>query len=124
MHDRDGRIQQSFESVTSALHAVSDQGGDDLTYVEHYPPRRASTFSNVHGAQVCRIGDNGEDLTLKTDWGAMIVFGFAGFTASLSKRMTGEKLGISMIPPLWFPVKARGIREGWQLPRLKEVIYI
>ena len=121
MHDIYGKIQQSFKTVTSALHAVSDWVGDDLTYVEHYPPRRASTFSNVHGAQVCRIGDNGEDFTLKTDWGAMVVFGFAGFTAGLSKRMTGEKLGVS---PLWFPVKARVSREGWQLPRLKEVIYI
>lgn len=102
MHDRYGKIQQSFESVTSALHAVSDQGGDDLTYVEHYPPRRASTFSNVHGAQVCRIGEDGEDFTLKTDRGAIVVFGFASFAAGLSKRMTGEKLEVRIIPPICF----------------------
>ena len=102
MHDTYGMIQRSFIGVTSALHAVSDQGGDDLTYVEHYPPRRASTFGNVYGAKTCRIGDDGEDLTLKTYWGAMVVFGFAGFAAAFSKRMTGERLEIRMIPPLSF----------------------
>ena len=102
MPDIYGRVQRSFIGVTSALHAVSDQGGDGLTYVEHYPPRRASTFGNVYGAQVGRIGDDGEDFTLKTDWGAMVVFGFAGFAAGLSKRMTGARMGIRMIRPLCF----------------------
>ena len=54
----------------------------------------------------------------------MIVFRFAGFAASFSKRMTGERLGVRMIPPLWFYVKGRANGGVWQLPRLKKVIYI
>ena len=102
VHGRYGRIQQSFEGVISALHVISDQGGNDLTYVENYPPCRAHTFGNVYGAQICRIGDDGENFTLKTDWGAIVVFGFAGFAADLSKSMTGERLGVRKIAPLFF----------------------
>ena len=37
----------------------------------------------------------------------MIVFRFAGFAAGFSKRMTGERLGVRIVPPLWFYVKRR-----------------
>ena len=102
MHDKYERIQQSFVGVSSALHVLSERVGDDLTYVEHYPPGGASTFGNVYGAQVCRIGDDGEDFTLKTNWGAIVVFRFVGFAAGFSKRMTGEILEVRMIPLLCF----------------------
>lgn len=68
-----------------------ERGKDDLTYFEHYPPCCPSTFSYVHSAQVCRMGTDGEDFTLKTDWGAMVVFGFEGFTAGFGEGMTGAR---------------------------------
>lgn len=37
------------------------------------------------------MGDDGEDFTLKTDWGAMVVFGFEGFAAGFGEGMTGER---------------------------------
>ena len=34
---------------------------------------------------------DGEDFTLKTDWGAMVVVGFEGFAAGFSEGMTCER---------------------------------
>ena len=49
------------------------QGNDNLTYVEHYPPCRASALGYVYSVRVGRIWNDGEDFTLKTDWRTMIV---------------------------------------------------
>ena len=36
------------------------------------------------------MGDDGEDFTLKTDWGAVVVFRFEVFAAGFSEGMTDE----------------------------------
>ena len=36
------------------------------------------------------MGDDGEDFTLKKNWGAMVVFGFEGSAAGFSEGMTDE----------------------------------
>ena len=74
----------------SRIYFIND-GEDDLTYFEHHPPCRPSTFSYVYRARVCRMRDDGEYFTLKTDWGAMVVFGFQGFAAGFCEGMTGER---------------------------------
>ena len=66
------------------------KGEDDLTYFEHYPPCCPSTFGNVDSGRVCRTGDDGKDLTLKTDWGAMVIFGLDNFAAGFSEGMAEE----------------------------------
>ena len=67
-------------------------GEDNLTYIKDHPPRRAGTFGHVHGAQVCRIGDDGEDFTLETNRRAKVVFGFEVFAAGFSEGMTGREV--------------------------------
>ena len=69
------------------------EGEGDLTYLEHYPPCCPSAFGYVDSAHVCRIGDDGEDFTVQTDWGAMVVFGFEGFAAGFGEGMTGWRSG-------------------------------
>ena len=71
-------------------------GIDDLTYFEHYPPCSPSTFGYVYGAEICRMGDEGEDFTLKTDWGTMVVFGFEGFPAGFSEGVTDRVFRVSV----------------------------
>lgn len=68
-----------------------NKGKDDLTYIEHYPPCCPRAFSYVYSARVCRMRGDGEDFTLKTDWGAMVVVGFEGFAAGFSEGMTCER---------------------------------
>lgn len=64
VHDKYGRIQQSFESIFfSSIYGINE-GKGDLTYFEHYPPCSPSTFGYVYSPEVCRMGDDGEDLTL------------------------------------------------------------
>ena len=36
------------------------------------------------------MADDGENFTLQTDWGAVVVFGFEAFAADFCKGMTGE----------------------------------
>ena len=96
IHDRHGRTQQSFEESSQHYMCSIRQDKDHLTYVEHYPPCRASTFGNVYSAHVCRIGGDSEYFTLKTDWEAMVVLGFVGFAAGFNEGMTGKRLGVSM----------------------------
>ena len=91
VHDRYGRIQQSLECIIFSRIYGINMGRGDLTYFEHYPPCCPSTFGYVYSASVCRMGDDGEDFTLKTDWGAMVVFGFEGFAAGFGEGMTGER---------------------------------
>lgn len=69
------------------------RGKDDLTYVEHDPPSRASTFGNVYSTRVYRMRDDSQELTLKANWGAMVVFRFAGLAANFLEGMTGDRLG-------------------------------
>lgn len=68
-------------------------GEGDLTYLEHYPPGCSGTLGYIYGTLVGRMGDDGEDFTVKTDWGAMAVFGFEGLAAGFSERMTGLRSG-------------------------------
>ncbi len=79
----------------SRLYGMS-KGIDDLTYFEHYPPCSPSTFGYVYSAEVCRIGDEGEDFTLETDWGTMVVFGFKGFPAGFSEGVTDGVFRVSV----------------------------
>ena len=100
IHDKHGTFHQSLEFRGSVGYGYMDISyhvsrismcKDCLTYFEHHPPRCPRTFSYVYSAKICRMRDDGEDFTLKTDWGAIIVFGFEGFTAGLSNGMTGER---------------------------------
>lgn len=72
------------------------RGKDDFTYVEHDPPSRASTFGNVYSTRVYRMRDDGQELTLKANWGAMVVFRLAGLAADFLEGMTGDRLGVRM----------------------------
>ena len=58
-----------------------DKVKDRLTHFEHYPPCCSSTFSYVNSVEVTRMANDGENFTLQTDWGAMVVFGFEAFAA-------------------------------------------
>ena len=58
-----------------------DKVKDHLTHFENYPSCCPSTFSYVNSVEVARMADDGEDFTLQTDWGAMVVFGFEAFAA-------------------------------------------
>lgn len=71
-------------------------GKDDLTYVEHNPPSRASAFGNVYSTWVYRMRDDGHELALKANWGAMVVFRFAGLAANFLEGMTGDRLEVRM----------------------------
>ncbi len=93
-----------------------DKSEDDLTYVEHYPPCRASTLSYIYSARVRRMRDDGEDFTLNTDWGTMLVSGFESFAAGFSEGMTGERSRVRL--GLAYP-----LGEG-KLPCLEELLRI
>ena len=57
------------------------------------------------------MADDGEDFTVQTDWGAMVVFGFEAFAADFCKGMTGERsvatsifLSTPVPSPLFLPL--------------------
>lgn len=88
------------------------RGKVDLTYVKHDPPSGASTFGNVYSTRVYRMRDDGQELTLKANWGAMVVFRFAGFAANFLKGMTGDRLGVRMSLTNLVVVLVGGKRTG------------
>ena len=77
------------------------------------------------------MADDGENFTLQTDWGAMVVFGFEAFAADFCKGMTGERSvstnTLSSFPPsplpCSVPFKLSILTDG-KLPGLEEMIWI
>ena len=61
-----------------------------LTYFKHDSSRCPCAFGDVDRIAVGGVGDHGEDLGGKPDWGAFGVCRFLGLAAAFRKRGTSE----------------------------------